>query len=780
MRIIAFFCCLLLSTISYSQVKKDNSNSQKIINLLGDYFKLDRENLHVQFNKDVYTTNEIIGCKGYVLSFNSEVPQSNTTNVNLVVYDDNNQVVRKQLIYADKGTFSYSFKLDASFKSGIYHFRFYTNWMNNFNEDYSFTQTIEIINRDEPYVFKSKEPLWKTAKVAFYPVSGKIIDNIYNTIGVKITDCNQKGIEVNDVLILDSKSNEVARFNTNRVGNGSFTFIADQSEKYTLKINNDKLKLTQPLPPVVETGIAISYNNNLPKNKLAISIKTNEKGIPIFNNKTYTLLIHQNEKSILKEFSFANTETEHVLFFDKINIANGVNSIRLIDENLHQVSERLLYHYGLEKTSNSLQTIRTRNDSIKLSGKSDFKNANLSVSVLPAKNICKLEQKSIFGTFYLNNYLKNPEPNNYFYFDPQNNNRKQDMEALMLVQNQNKFSWDDFKTKIPKIVYPFNKGVTVSGKIETDTNLKSKGKITLISTKNQVFEDAMIKPNGDFKFENFFAQDSTVFVLQVTNDKGVRKHSRIETHVIQNESDFVFPLQIPKKDCPVFVESKPEEKFTFSKNFIELASVSITLDTKKILVNKDLVSNMATGYKIDEEYGTIMDYLNGAGYRTGIDNETGEPFVRSVGGFNKDVRPTFRIDNNPIADLNELYSIYLSDVDEIYFDNTNTRYIGSRVVIDIFLKKGIVRKSNFKVKHDLFMVTKGYANNTNFKNAYFETDKEYALFGTLNWSPTILLEDNPNYELRFPREGQKEIQVLIEGFSNDGQLVSEMQRITVE
>lgn len=179
MRIIDYFCCILFSTFTFSQVKIASSNPQKIVDMLGSYFKLDRENIHVLFNKDVYVTNEIVGFKEYILSKNSETPNKNTTNVNLVIYDSNKQVVQKRLLFATNGTFSHAIKLDESYKSGIYYFRFYTNWMNNFNEDYSFTQKIEIVNRDEPYIINTKGPVYKTAKVGYFPVSGKIIDNLY-------------------------------------------------------------------------------------------------------------------------------------------------------------------------------------------------------------------------------------------------------------------------------------------------------------------------------------------------------------------------------------------------------------------------------------------------------------------------------------------------------------------------------------------------------------------------------------------------------------------------
>lgn len=779
MNIKSFFWLFLYCSINYAQVKPVLTNSQKVISLLDNYFKLDREFIHVQFNKKAYVTNEIIGFKGYILSKNSESPNVNTTNINLVVYDSDNKVVKKQLYYATNGTFSGAIQLSESFKSGEYHFHFYTNWMNNFNEDYSYSQTLEIINRDEPYTIKSKLPLIQTAQIQFFPESGTIISNNYNTVGVKVTDCNQKGIALNDIIILDSKANEVSRFNTNQVGNGSFTFIADKNENYTLKINDSNLKLTQPLPPIDDTGIAISYNDNLSKNRLAIVIKTNEKGINLYHHKKYLLLIHQNEKFVIKEFSFAQNETEHILFFDKTNLANGVNSIRLIDENLNQISERLYYHYRTEKSNTLINTKRIANDSVVLFAKSNLKNPNISISILPQKSIGTSEEKSILGTFYLNNYLNKAEAINYFYFDPTNSSKKQDMEVLMLNQDQNKFKWVNIKTKTPKIIYPFNKGVTVSGKIEVDSNMKSIRKLTLISSKNDVFEETDIKPDGTFKFDNFFAQDSTVFAFQVINDKGISKYSRIESRVNQNENSFVFPLVIEKNNCPT-VENKAEEKITFSKNNIELATVYINLDTKSILVNKDLVSGFATGEKINDQYGTVIDYLIVNGYNAGIDNETGNTFVKDRTGLNKGITPIFKIDGIQIQDLNELLTTNLSDVDEIYIDKTNARFAGTNSVIDIFLKKGVIKGGTIKSKHNLFMVKNGFAHTPNFKNAYFDTAQEYTLFGTLNWTPTMLLEENIDYELKFPKEGQEEIQIIIEGFSEDGQLISEVQKITIE
>jgi hypothetical protein len=77
------------------------------------------------------------------------------------------------------------------------------------------------------------------------------------------------------------------------------------------------------------------------------------------------------------------------------------------------------------------------------------------------------------------------------------------------------------------------------------------------------------------------------------------------------------------------------------------------------------------------------------------------------------------------------------------------------------------------------IVTNGFTPNIEFKNSNFETQKEFYYFGTLHWTPTITLKDSPNFEVKFPKGNQKEIKVQIEGFTPEGQLISEIKKIPV-
>ncbi|MCG9791340.1 hypothetical protein [Flavobacterium algicola] len=780
-----------LTTISFlffvASFAQTNINQEKIKSSIENYFQYDRENIHVQFSKDTYVANEFIGFKGYVYSKNYSKPHPYTTNVQLVIYDNQEQIVQKQLLYTKNGTFTGGFLLNDTFKPGRYHFHFYTNWMNNFKEDDSFTQEIEIISKTEPFYLKSNEPDFKTAKVTIYPEAEKIIDGLVNGVGISLTDCNQKGMENQEITVFDSKSNEITKFNTDKNGNGRFFFVPDRNESYTLKIKSEKITLSESLPKAVESGIIISYNNNLPKNILAVAIKTNEAGMEINKGKKFIIVLQQDVKSVQKEFSFKDGENEVVLYFDKQYLSNGVNSIRLIDENLNEICERLVYHYGSDEQKSALEAKSIANDSIQLTGTSSYKQGNISISVLPDETVSATVKNSIFGSFYLNSYLENPVKNNYSYFDIQNKSKKQEMEALMFNQNHSKFRWKNIVAPLTKNNYTFNTGVTIRGKIDKQSN-NSENKITLISLKDNLYEVTNVDANNNFKFENFYAQDSTTYIVQMNNAKNITKFTNMDTSVLNFEKKFALPLHLNLDLCPV--EKKPENLFTFTAPMfddttINLESVAINNNFKKEqLTHLGDMSAMADGYKMGEsDFGSLLDFLTMHGYRSGLNPEDNTVYITSNRGTINNSTPSIFIDNIFQYDLNILFGMTLSQIDEIYIDKTSmsdTGLASGSGTIKIFLKAGGAGNNFFKTKHNTMIVTNGFTKSIDFVSTTFETQKEYFYFGTLNWTPTIIINDNSNFKIKFPKTSQSKINVLIEGFTPEGALISEFQKIPVQ
>jgi len=777
---------IIIFSLFFFKSNSQNSDSQKAIeNYLESYFQYDRENIHVHFNKNKYVNNEDIAFKGYITSKNGTLLAENTTNIQLVIYDGQKQIIQKQLLFANKGTFEGGIHLDDKFKAGNYYFHFFTNWMRNFIEDDSFIQTIEIIDKKDTYNFDSEEPNWETAEITLFPEGGNIINDMINIVGVKITDCNQKGIKISDGIVIDSKSNEISRFQTNHSGNGIFYINPDINETYILKIKSDKLNISKPLPSTQETGIVISYNNNLNGQNLLINVKTNEKGVELYQNKKYDLLIQQNKKAILKEIAFNNKQTSQLVNIDRKYLSNGVSSIRLIDENLNEITERLIYNYGTIKSVTTLEARTIANDSIILFGKTDGILANLSISVLPEDTVCADQKRTIMGTFLLNTYLEKPEINNYSYYDFENKKRKEDMELLMLNQSKSKYLWNNIKSNPPKMGYTFDKGVTISGKIEKTLKPNSKYKVSLFSLKDNVYEETTIDEQNNFKFENFYAKDSTVFILQMMDIKNKSSDTKMTTMVSFNSSPLNLSIPFDNSNCPVL--KNPNTNFTFAdsktNSSVNLNEVLVKNNFKKeILTNKDKMIMNAQGYKIEEgQQGTVLDFIGRHGYRTGVDFETNEAYIRSSYNVNSSSSPMVYVDDIEQTDFNFLFNFELSEVDEIYIDKSGFSDNSSRGVgtIKVYLKKGGSSNKYFKAQYSSMIVTNGFVKNIEFKNSYFETQKEFYYFGTLNWTPTIKIKDNPNFEVKFPKGNQKEIKVQIEGFTPEGQLISEIKKIPV-
>ena len=130
-----YLSCLLFLALFYPNLTNAQGNKEKIGKAITDYFHLERENIHVHLDKKIFLNNEQIWFKGYVFHRKLNIPFFATTNIYANLIDDDGNIIDTQLLYGNIASFSGSFKLNDTFKSGRYYLQFYTNWMNNFTED---------------------------------------------------------------------------------------------------------------------------------------------------------------------------------------------------------------------------------------------------------------------------------------------------------------------------------------------------------------------------------------------------------------------------------------------------------------------------------------------------------------------------------------------------------------------------------------------------------------------------------------------------------------------
>lgn len=769
--------------VSFGQIySQTNTNEQKIKTVIEDYFQLEREKIYVQFNKSQYVSDEKIAFKGYIFNAHNNLPNIKTTNIHLVIYDKQGKVIQKQLLWGSNGTFEGIVELSDSIASGKYRFQFYTNWMNNFKEDESYTDNIEIISKNENYQLNSSEPNYKTATISIFPESGTFLKDIKNAVGIQVKDCNQKGIHVRKGSVLDSKGNTVAQFFTNKMGYGRFDLEPTTNETYTVQIINDQLDIKQQLPLAQNSGLIISPKNNFSDNTLVVAIQTNSNGLALYQNKNYTLVVHQNGNSVLKSFNFDDKKQTQIISFDENLLSGGINTIRIIDENNNQVAERLVYiHKGI-KVVPALDAVQIANDSITLSGKVSTEHANLSVSILPSETVCLEQNNSILGTYFLNTYLEKPEQSTAQYFDKTNSARGHDLELLLLNKERSKYQWSNMITSKPKELYHFTNGISISGSIIKTLNPKIKYKVLLLSLKNNDFEETLVDSNNKFRFDHYFVQDSTSYSLQLLTENNLPIETKMITNVhFADEAFNKIPL-FEAINCTPNKEVNHTFTFNNTNNINVLNEVTVKNKyIKPVLTHQKESSNgTGRGYKISEDtFGNILDYIGQNGYNTGRDS--GEVSVISRRNPSAKLIPAIYINDVKLQEFSILYQTNISDVDEIYFNQSTASVFFSGAgggTIRIYLRKDFSTK-NVKQKIATMVVKSGFAQNKTYTTTDYTNPQEFNAFGTLQWAPNLVLDNNNLFSTSFSGKISKEVMVKIEGFTKDGYFISETKKIAI-
>lgn len=143
------------------------------------------EKIYLQLDNTIYQTGETIWFKTVVSrSYDNSLSDiSEVLHVELI--DFNETLVEKKILKLKGGIASGSFELQKGYKSGKYLIRAYTHWNRNFEEDFMFTQSIDVLNLDENK--KLKNPIINVA------VTTDSINTLSADINPRVLNPNHKG-----------------------------------------------------------------------------------------------------------------------------------------------------------------------------------------------------------------------------------------------------------------------------------------------------------------------------------------------------------------------------------------------------------------------------------------------------------------------------------------------------------------------------------------------------------------------------------------------------------
>lgn len=762
---------LLLLTI-FTSIAQNNLD-EKLIN----YYKLDRENIHLHLNKTIYSTNETVWFKGYIIEKKESKLNFLTTNVFVRLLDSNKKELFNKLFFASNGTIIGQFDLDDNLISGTYYIHTYTNYMNNFLEDESTLLKIKIINSNDKLVEKNNSNSNLIIKYAFE--SGLFLENIDNIIGVSVKDCLGKGKKINKIEVINSKNETITTFATNQEGFGKFDLLNTSNDEYSIKFSYNNTTYTQLIGKPAIEGINLSVNSYAIEGKVLLKVKTNQSTLNKYLNNPFSILIQRNNFANSINFKLDKLTSDFII--NKSELQEGINAVKLLNENSLLISERFIFNQSTNKEKIIVESIIKRGDSISINAKIPNRVANLSVSALPINSSSNHNSNHIISSIAFENYCDVEDINFDYYFENFNKRKEFELDLVLLQTLKSKYKWSDIINSVPKETYSFDVGINISGKINQTLTNKDKLKLRLFSI-NGLNELTEINNNNEFEFKNVLAVDSTNFHFSLIKNNEKLQNLNIYSRLSNNEKSFTKEPKINTSECDEFTYSKNTKLDDFLKleNTTQLEDINISQNKKpKLEYERDFNNSMAKGYKIsDADYGSYRDVLSfiaSHGYDVSIEG-TGvvirSRIVRTIMGTSS---PVIFLDNSPVYDFSQLQNMLLNEIDEIYI-NKHGYGMGDNGIngsIRIYRKKGFYSppRTN-EVKSKSILITKGFQQIKSFKNPKYKdyTQDSFQKNGTIDWISNIYTKENGTFNFTIPHFNQEQIRLNIQGIDNFGQL----------
>lgn len=771
-------------------------------NAYAKYFNAERETIYLHFNKHTFLTNEPIWFKGYVYDKKNGIPYITTSNVYVTLYDKNGKEIETKLFYCENGMFTGSFDVGPSLATGYYFFKAYTNWMKNFKEDESFTSSpIQILNQHSNQETTNNKIL--DYDLQFLPEGGHCIADVTNSIGFKIINCSGESVEI-EGIITDSNDKTIMPFKSNTFGMGKFDLLMKKGETYNAIYNINGKNYKTPLPQSEALGYSFSVNNHINTNMVYITLKTNKATQALEANKTYYLAIHQNNKSSITELNTSVLKTEYTIPISSKTLPYGVNTITLFDDELNPLLERMIFNpknkdfmrATVEKTSSSSDSI-----GIKINLKDNKKIAtstSLSVSVLPLETKAINTNKSIISNLLIDPYINGSFENSEYYFNNFDRIKALHLDLVLLTQGWSKYSWEDIKNGEQELIIPFDKGVSITGTLNEPIDEDSNYQVHMFSLVNNINETKYIDNNKQFNFENYFIADSSKVHFNVLKNGKKITDPKLYARVISSGKTslnqlFSIPNTCVFETLPIDTVNSYND-MEFEGELLDTINLHTKIvDKKAPLKNKKAYIGDAysIGVKIDSiqerMYSFVSDIIDANGFmsyqalgRVIIINK--RPISIKAGSS-----PLLIIDGaNMGTNYDIIYNMPLNQVDEIYFNKSGLGYgvRGGAGVISIFLKKsyGVGAKGDFKRYANTLITTGGFSPQKEFYIPlfYLNSPSNFMSYGAIDWKPKLTTNEKGSVEFNIKNTSIKKLLLIIEGFSINGNLISETKELLLD
>lgn len=659
--------------------------------------------------------------------------------------------------------------------------------------------------------------------ITFFPEGGNLIADSENTVAFKAIDNNGNAIEV-EGKIIDENGTEIQKFKTVHEGMGSFPLKVQKNKKYFATTSFRDINKQYELPsPMSTVGMKVSQKNS----NLTIQL-LGYKNI----DKDEALYIVAHTRGFL-HFVEKYNKKANKLELETKTLPSGILHLLVINDRKETLSERLVFCMNDDLTNvkreNTGERFGTRKQiPIRLSlseiGGEIAEADNISVSVVDRKDVDPNVNPSILSTLLLSSDLKGYIANPNYYFEEEDQSRKQALDLVMLTHGWRRYNIPDvIKGRIEDPLYPIEIGQVISGKAKSLIRGKpiTNSLISIISPNTGYTNTTTTDENGSFTFQGFEYADSARYIVKALTEKG---SDRIE--LILDIDSFPNISSFPPIDPQLSGSWDTSENLI---NYINKAEQKYTLENGMRMINlrpievkgRRSVIQYPTPYSIvaDKRYtqedikerdATSLEELLWSTHGTNV-TDTDLHFTRAYGrpaAIYVDGVYIFRegddmfLEGGMLSDqridytqglirgkLDDIVNFDAIESVEVFKPMMARSIFGSRGmngVVSINTKKGDAKVKDREVYNIKQIYPLGYQIPAEFYAPKYETAEEKSspdpdLRTTIYWNPKLKTDKTGRVNFDFySADSSGTYTMTVEGVTNEGQIIRYQDDITIK
>ncbi|MBA0884781.1 hypothetical protein [Flavobacterium undicola] len=404
--------------------------------------------VYLQTSKGIYETEEDLWFKGYVLDGQYFTPsvRSKTLFVQLIE-DKTDKVVWEKKYEIENGFVNGHLFIENKLAEGSYTLAAYSSYsFTKEPKEFYALKRISIVKTISPKTALTPVPKDSIVHFSTFAEGGQLVSGINSNLAFKAI--NSKGLPVEVSGTLFENEAPLLHFKSSYAGIGVLAFTPDSNKKYHIQLTEPASDKNYEIAPISASGKALRLINNT-KDALVFKITQSEA------LKAEMVYLRLQLRGIVYSIATGLLRKELTIKIPLKEVPQGIAEVTLFNENALPLAERLVYVNQDQKLTITTELNKiefTTREKANLKIKVTDQNgqpivAHLGLSVYDGIYQNKPDAKNIQSHYLLSTQLKGNIYNPAYYFNEQNQDRKQALDLVMLTQGWRNYVWNEANLK---------------------------------------------------------------------------------------------------------------------------------------------------------------------------------------------------------------------------------------------------------------------------------------------------------------------------------------------